>query len=57
MAAAGTGQLAKGLGIGAGLGAFGIWMWVVDNPRVAETAIGLVIGVAVGFVVYRRLAR
>ena len=57
MAAAGTGQLAKGLGIGAGLGAFGIWMWVVDNPRVAETVIGLVIGVAVGFVVYRRLAR
>ena len=49
--------MAKGLGIGAGLGAFGIWMWVVGNPHVVETVIGLVIGVAVGFVVYRRLAR
>ena len=38
----------------AGLLFFGIWMSIVGNPHVVETAIGLLIAAALGFWVYRK---
>lgn len=46
----------KILGVASGVVVFGIWMWVVGNPRVVDTVIGLVLGVGVGFAIYRRLS-
>jgi putative flippase GtrA len=36
---------------------FGIWMNIVGNPHVVETAIGIVIAVAVGFFLNRWLSQ
>jgi hypothetical protein len=49
--------MAKLIGIIAGLVVFGFWMNIVGNPHVVETAIGLVIGIGVGFWVYKQLAK
>ena len=36
---------------------FGFWMNIVGNPHVVETAIGIVIAVAVGFFLNRWLSQ
>ena len=48
--------MGKILGVASGFAVFGIWLWVVGNPHVVETVIGVVLGVGVGFAIYRRLS-
>lgn len=49
--------MAKLVGIVAGLAVFGFWMSIVGNPHVVETVIGLILGLGVGFWVYKQLAK
>jgi len=49
--------MAKLVGIIAGLLVFGVWMNIVGNPHVVETVIGLIIGIGVGFWVYKQVAK
>lgn len=45
------------LSLAAAAGAFFIWMSLVGNPHVIETAIGLVIATGVGFFVFSKLSK
>jgi hypothetical protein len=36
---------------------FGIWMNIVGNPHVAETSMGVLISVGIGFYVWHRLRK
>lgn len=40
-----------------GMGVFIVWISLVGNPHVVETAIGLIMGVAAGYWAYRKLRR
>jgi hypothetical protein len=40
-----------------GLVVFGIWMNIVGNPHVAETAMGVLIAASTGIFVWRKLRR
>lgn len=41
----------------AGLLVFGVWMSIVGNPHVVETAIGLALGIGAGWWMYRFVKR
>jgi hypothetical protein len=51
------GKSAVYVGIIAGLIIFGIWMNIVGNPHVAETSIGVLIGIGVGILVWYKLRK
>lgn len=47
-------RIAVLLGLVSGLLFFGVWMSIVGNPHVVETAIGLLMAVGIGVWVHRK---